>query len=135
MISTITDRITSLGRAFNTQAGASGFDWFNPSERYVIDFAPDFTSGGWLQFDTSSDAPCFGVWVNPGDLTTLSYAEGDWTLILCKDTDQYNAHVQAMIDCYDEGRICRTIDTETGQTTDYRQDRSTFLIDAETVEP
>ena len=58
---------------------------FRPSERYVVDFADNRTQEGWMQFDTNQDAPYYGVWVNPAKLQTLSYAEGDWSLVTCEN--------------------------------------------------
>ena len=99
---------------------------FMPSERYIIDFAPDFIMEGWKQFDTDQDAHYFGCWVNPVKFMTLTYAEGDWSLVICHNKDQYNQEVQNMIDFYDEGFEFKTID-ENG-ITEYRQDRTMFLI-------
>ena len=100
------------------------FRGFYPTERYIVDFAPDF--GEWLQYDTDQDAHYFGVWVNPVEFLTLTYAEGDWSLVICKDKDQFNAEIQSMNDYYGTGFICKTIG-ETGMTT-YIQDRETFFV-------
>jgi hypothetical protein len=99
---------------------------FYPSERYQIDFADDLTSEGWEQFDTDQDAPYFGVWLNRRKLLTLTYAEGDWTLVACPDAEHYNAEVASCIQFYGEGYMFKTLD-ESG-VTEYRQDRSRFLI-------
>ena len=102
---------------------------FLPSYRYAVDFADDFHSEGWQQFDTSQDAHYFGCWVNPGKFMTLCYAEGDWSLVVCEDREHYNAEVQSMIDCYAEGFIAKAIDQD-GSMTIYRQEREKFLIPA-----
>ena len=102
-------------------------DWFAPAERYLVDFAPDFSSEGWEQFDTDQDAHYFGVWVNPVKELVLTYAEGDWSLIVCKD---YYAEIRSMIEFYGEGMICKAIDTETGTVTKCVQDRAKFLEEA-----
>src|SRR5438132_508470 len=70
---------------------------FLPSERYGVDFAEDFKAEGWEQFDTDQDAHYFGVWVNRGRLQTLTYAEGDWTLVTCSDREHYNAEISDAI--------------------------------------
>jgi hypothetical protein len=101
---------------------------FLPSERYRIDFADDFTTEGWEQFDTDQDAPYFGVWVNRHTLETLTYAEGDWTLCKCPDREHYNAEVSSCIQFYGEGYIAKSLDS-TGQWTVYVQERSKFLIE------
>jgi hypothetical protein len=108
------------------QRGNWLFRAFDSSERYKIDFADDFTSEGWLQFDTDQDASYFGVWVNPRHLCTLTYAEGDWTLVDCPDWEHYCAEVEDCIRFYGEGRVCAVIGGD-GRQTDVRQDRSVFL--------
>ena len=97
------------------------------SERYAVDFAPDFTSEGWEQFDTDQDAHYFGVWVNPAKRLTLCYAEGDWMLVGCETDADYNREIAGLIEFHGEGRIALVIDGETGDATEYRQDRAQFL--------
>ncbi len=107
--------------------GATVRRWFNSAERYDVDCAPDFTEAGWLQFDTSSDAGYFGVWVCPCERLTLSYAEGDWTMCECPDVETYNAEIAALCTFHDEGRIALVIHGN-GSATEYRQDRAAFFI-------
>lgn len=106
--------------------GQKVYRLFFPSERYVIDFADEFTADGWEQFDTDQDAPYFGVWVNRGRRHILTYAEGDWTLVVCPTTESYNAEIKEACDFYGKGFICKAIDHETGELTTYVQDRSRF---------
>ena len=106
---------------------------FLPSERYRVDFADDFKAEGWEQFDTDQDACYFGVWVNRQRFQTLTYAEGDWTLVNCPDAAHYNAEIQDCIRFYGEGFEFKTIDVDRGAgipnlVTTYRQDREKFLI-------
>lgn len=98
---------------------------FLPSERYRVDFADE--AEGWEQFDTDQDAPYFGVWMNKRQRQTLTYAEGDWTLVTCPDWDHYAAEVADAIRFYGEGFIAKAIDTDTGERTTYCQDRAKFL--------
>ena len=100
---------------------------FAPSERYVIDFADDFTSDGWKQFDTDQDAHYFGVWVNPTRRLTLTYAEGDWTLVECPTAYHYNSEIRDAIRFYGEGFIAKAFDAD-GSMTTYCQNRDEFLI-------
>lgn len=95
-------------------------------ERYLVDFADDFTAEGWLQFDTDQDAHYFGFWVNPRTLTTLTYCEGDWVVVDCASADTYRAEMMHAIEFYDEGFIAKTIDAQ-GNLTTYCQDRAKFL--------
>jgi len=106
----------------NTVYRDHGYD----CERYIVDFADDFKSDGWQQFDTDQDAWYFGVWVNPRQLCTLTYAEGDFTLVTCPSTNQYRAQVESMIEFYGESKIATAIDAD-GTVPVYRQDRDEFL--------
>jgi hypothetical protein len=100
------------------------------SERYLVDFADDFTAEHWQQYDTDQDAHYFGVWVNPHSLRILTYAEGDWTLVSCLDNKRYNAEITSMNEFYGNGRIALVIDSD-GTTTEYQQNRNHFLIGAD----
>ena len=99
---------------------------FLSSERYVVDFAEDFKSDGWQQYDTEQDAWYFGVWVNPGRRMILSYAEGDWTLLVFEDYLAYNQQIIKMNQFYEEGFEFKTIDSD--GITVFRQDRSEFFV-------
>lgn len=98
-------------------------------ERYVVDFAPDFTAEGWEQFDTDQDAHYFGVWINHRQRLTLTYAEGDWTLVECPAADTYRAELDDCCRFYGEGKIATTIDTD-GTVTVFRQDRAAMIANA-----
>lgn len=105
--------------------GTKLYRFFYSSSRYMVDFAKDFS--GWKQFDTSQDAPYFGVWVHPTRFLVLTYCEGDWCLAVCESPSQYNIEISDCIRFYDEGFMAKTID-DTGATTTYRQDRAKFLV-------
>lgn len=98
-------------------------DAFLPDERYIVDFAPDFKPEGWIQFDTDQDAHYFGVWVNPSKLMTLTYAEGDWTLVVCMTAGNYNAEVQDACEFYGVAPAFTGIDVENHVVTEFYQDR------------
>jgi len=108
--------------------GCRLFDRFSRGERYEIDFADDFTAEGWKQFDTDQDAHYFGVWVNPRFLLTLTYAEGDWTLVECVNRDAYRGEIERAIEFYGEGRMA-TVISDDGSVTVCRQDRQQFFED------
>ena len=113
-----------------TSAGKAGCEvrtLIHEVDRYIVDFAEDFTAEGWQQFDTDQDAAYFGVWINPRTFQVLQYAEGDWELIDCHDRDRYRGEVQRLIDFHAPGEICTVIDATTGAVTVVRQDRSAFL--------
>ncbi len=128
MTSATVAKIEALMRRQPTRTNARGntiHDWFGPDERYVVDFAPDFASEGWKQFDTDQDAHYFRVWVNPEKLLTLTYAEGDWSLVVCPDADHYNAEIKDACEFYGEGFEFIVIDQD-GASTKYVQDRAQF---------
>ncbi len=121
-----TERLKASGSKSETDRGMPIWRLFRDSERYLIDFATDFTVEGWEQFDTDQDAAYFGVWVNPQTLTTLTYAEGDWSVVQCSDKAAYNAEIQSMLDFYGEGFVAKAFDGNSWET--LRQDRTAFLI-------
>ena len=100
---------------------------FWSAERYAVDFADDFTSEGWEQFDTDQDAAYFGVWVNRTKRLVLTYAEGDWYIVDCANDERYNAEIKSLIEFYSEGYEFKTIDRD-GTPTTYCQDREKFYI-------
>lgn len=98
------------------------------TDRYIVDFCDDFKASGWLQFDTDQDASYFGVWVNPAQRLTLTYCEGDWTLVECPTAETYNAELADASQFYGEGFVAKVIDASTGHQTTFRQDRQEFFI-------
>ncbi len=110
----------------STRAGCTVRNCHRSSERYEVDFADDYKAEGWQQFDTSQDAPYFGVWLNPRHRAILTYCEGDWSLEECPTDAHYVAAVQRRCDCYEPGRVARCIGTD-GSVVDVHQDRSEFL--------
>lgn len=110
------------------ERGNGVYRMFCPAERYLVDFADDFNSEGWEQYDTDQDASYFGVWVNRTKFLTLTYAEGDWTLVRCPDAARYNAEIENANQFYGEGFILKAYGAD-GCTT-VVQDRSRFLIPA-----
>jgi len=127
LISEFTETVIATGEQTTNRLGNRMFQIFRPADRYVIDFATDFFTEGWQQFDTDQDASYFGVWMNPHMRYVLTYAEGDWTLVYCQNKNQYNAEVRSAIDFFEEGQIAVAIDRE-GKVTRYSQDRDQFLV-------
>lgn len=109
-----------------TKDGCKVSRLFADTDRYIVDFADGFAADGWLQFDTDQDAHYFGAWVNPKQFLSMSYAEGDWTIVQCLDKERYNREVARMIEFYAEGRIALVIDRD-GSATEIRQDRQEFF--------
>ena len=97
---------------------------FTYGDRYGFD---NNLTDAWQQFDTSQDASYFGVWVAPSQLATLTFGEGDITLVVCPDREHYNAEVRDAIEFYAEGCIAKGWSPGEGWTV-CRQDRNEFLI-------
>ena len=85
-------------------------------ERYVWDSV--LMPSGWEQYDTTSDAAYFGVWVHLEDRATFCFAEGDLILVLCDSDEAFEAELDSMADFY--GRpppFATVIDLEARQMT------------------
>lgn len=82
-----------------------------------------FDRCGWMQYDTDQDAHYFGVWVNPGNLCVLTYAEGDWSYDQFENADAYNAQIRRMNEFYGAGFIAKALSLDSGEMTVYAQDR------------
>ena len=91
---------------------------FLPSTRYVIDFG---CTDRWRQFDTDQDAEYFGVWFCFETRESLTYAEGDWTLVSCATADGFRAELDSANAFYqgEQPAAFTAIDTESGQVTKY----------------
>lgn len=95
---------------------------FLPSERYVIDFS-GLLQEGWQQYDTHQDATYFGVWVNRETRETLTYCEGDWSLVTCDTPEAFTAELASMAEFYgDPPPAFVTIDQD-GTVTRYVDER------------
>ena len=70
---------------------------FDMADRYKFDFGMCRT---WKQYDTDQDAPYFGVWVNEKTMQIFTYAEGDTSLVTCKDLDSYHPELKSMAEFY-----------------------------------
>lgn len=124
------DRLKSHGEPSTTARGNRIYRFFDGGgDRYLIDYADQFTREGWLQFDTDQDASYFGTWVNPQRLVTLTFCEGDWSLVECDTIEGYNAEIANMCQLYGDGFIAKTIDADGGVTV-HQQDRSAFYATA-----
>ncbi len=76
------------------------YGMFYPTERYIIDCAQDRNTDEWKQFDTWQDAPYFGVWTSRKLLCTLTYAEGDWSLVKCNNEAAFDMELNEIVDFY-----------------------------------
>lgn len=98
---------------------------FFSADRYVFDFNLNLSL--WEQFDTETDAPYFGIWMNKRRRLILSYIEGDVVLIQCDTSEVYDAEV-AELCAYHRPAPSLIAISEEGRT-DYFQDRRELFID------
>ena len=115
-----------------TTDGHDLYRMFRPTDRYVVDFADDFKTSGWAQYDTDQDAHYFGVWVNGKSRQVLTYAEGDWTLNVAPDVDAFNREIRRMNEFYGEGFVFKALDVEHNAMTTFVQDRNSFFASDDT---
>jgi hypothetical protein len=74
------------------------YSYWCPASRYIIDAADDFS--GWHQIDTWQDAPYFGTWYNQEKLIVLTYAEGDWSVVVCDTRSAFDKELNEALSYY-----------------------------------
>ena len=90
-------------------------------DRYFFD--AKLLPEGFKQFDTDQDAWYFGVWVNPEELMTVTYAEGDLSVVTCPTLEHYKAEIQDAHEFYgDPPTVMSAMDSE-GNWTEVKGDR------------
>ncbi len=62
-------------------------------DRYHFDYTLCTKSVGFEQFDTEQDAHYFGMWVNREERLTVTYSEGDLTLVDCPSAESFKAEM------------------------------------------
>lgn len=78
-------------------AKAKLMEWGYPrlgGERYAF----DEHLKGWEQFDTAQDAPYYGIWTSVDRMATVSFCEGDVTLVVAPDLEAFRTEVRALWD-------------------------------------
>ncbi|MCT7992488.1 hypothetical protein [Laspinema olomoucense] len=108
--------------------GKKIYRWFADSERYFIDFADDYHQHGLIQYDTDQDAPYFGVWISPTKMLTLTYCEGDWSLVICDNPITYNSEVDLIVEFYEKAPGFVSIDIDEKTITKYYQSKSDLYL-------
>ena len=96
-------------------------------DRYYFDFGPCSTANGWIQFDTTSDAHYFGLWINKQTRQIFTYCEGDLTLTEAPTNECFNLEIKYMITFYEKGRAFATLD-RSGTFTEHFQDQNIYFI-------
>lgn len=69
-------------------------------DRYEFDFQHCTYANGWAQIDTYQDASYFGVWTNPERREIVTYCEGDITMEICDDDNDYRRACVACLTFY-----------------------------------
>lgn len=93
------------------------------NDRYYYDFKACKSEDGWKQFDTDQDAWYFGVWVHMEKMITVTYAEGDETIVECETKESFKDELQSMIDFYGDPPPAFRHIAQNGQVTDYYDER------------
>jgi hypothetical protein len=94
-------------------------------QRYHYDF--NLLEKGWKQFDTDQDASYFGIWHSEDEMRFLTFAEGDETLVICKDAVGYNKELDSMLEFYKPTPFAVSIDLDGGSKTQYYDERPNFI--------
>ena len=76
-------------------------DFMENIERYYFDFGECSHHLGYAQVDTSQDAPYFGIWTNPTNLTTVKYMEGDVYRDTAESAAEYVDYIRKMKSDYE----------------------------------
>jgi len=91
--------------------------------RYVFDGEACASSNGWQQYDTRQDAWYFGVWVHVERRLTVTFAEGDLTVVHCEDDAHLAAELQSMAEFYGEPPPAFITIDDDGAVTQYIDER------------
>ncbi len=106
-------------------------DFLGDCDRYGFDVRLK-ADDGWQQYDTDQDAWYFGCWVNPVSFQTVTYAEGDFTLVTVDTAEEFNQEIKEMNEFYGEGFICKAYSENADGTWSKevcRQDRNEFYAE------
>ena len=98
---------------------------FVGGDRYRFDFDVCSAKKGWRQYDTSQDASYFGVWVHLERRQIVTFAEGDVSIVDCKDDAHLTAELDSMADFYGDPPPAFVV-IEDGKRTDVYDPRPTL---------
>lgn len=77
---------------------------FRPDvNRYVFDFELCTYAKGWAQVDTYQDASYFGIWTQPWERRTVTFAEGDLDQEFCISDADYSSALLRCVLAYSDG--------------------------------
>jgi len=109
----------------NRHGNATRYAFLMEGERYLFDLNLD---QGWSQFDSTSDAWYFGIWLCKDKLRLLTYAEGDVEFTQCKDAESFDTEL-AVLCCFHKPKHVTAALGEDGSITRYYEDRRSHFID------
>lgn len=93
-------------------------------DRLQFDCGPCSFDKDWEQYDTDQDAWYFGVWIHREKRMTVTYAEGDLSVVTCPTLESFRAEIASMNKFYgDPPAWARVFDIENGTETHYIQER------------
>lgn len=90
--------------------------------QYDLDLCP--AVDGWQQFDTTSDAWYFGVWVHPTRQVIVSYQEGDEYVDVFTDREKFAAEIDRLNTIYPQPPALVALGLD-GSKTEYYDKRLT----------
>lgn len=98
-------------------------EFIGSMDRLHFDFKECKGEDGWKQFDTEQDAWYFGVWIHVEKRMTVTYAEGDLTVVTCPSLETFRAELEDAEKFY--GAVpCSLIGIDDdGQVTKYYDER------------
>jgi hypothetical protein len=106
VLSTLNDLNKAIGpegykkEVTKTRSGNEMHLWFMLyGSRYPFDEV--LCRDGWIQFNTDQDASYFGVWVHYAKQQTVTYCEGDISLVICKTPEEYDQEIKEMESFYE----------------------------------
>lgn len=79
-------------------------------DRYAFDWSVCTYAKGWAQVDTYQDASYFGIWTNPEQRMTVTYAEGDVSVVIATNDADYRASVVELLRVYTQAEQTAMID-------------------------
>ena len=85
------------------------------ASRYSYDGRDCAPEDGWKHFDTDQDAHYFGVWYHMDRRVTVTYAEGDETIVVCHTAEAWKTQLEEMAEFYgDPPWAFKTLDVVDG---------------------
>jgi hypothetical protein len=94
------------------------------SNRYHFDFGP-CSGNGWRQYDTKQDASYFGVWVHIEKRMTVTFSEGDLSVVVCPTIETFRAELEDAAKTYGDPPPAFKAIADDGTVTHYFDERPT----------